>query len=329
MDPGAVERVKSALGWRKNVVVFLHPNIGDVVNLTAVFRWMRQLCPESRLVAVTSELAAPIARACPHVSDVWIRPEGILERMLFVFRLREAKFDLSLHCQGQNTMLRLACQAGVPVRIGVYGTKHRSQLDLGVEWQDGEVEQPETVGRLLAALGADTSDRSPEFTVPKACQLRAAELVQQGSLAFMVGASDPAKQWPLDRFFELREGLSEPVVWIGGPNERAMLEPSRPEGDLSGQLSLLETAAVLQRCSVLVTNDSGPMHLAGAVGTPVVALFGPTSCERFRPPGQGHVLIQGTCKCAVRDLDQCQGHCLNSITVEQVREALRSRAQIR
>lgn len=318
MDPAAVERVKARLGAGQRIVVFLHPNIGDVVNLTAALRWLRDSWQPSLLVAVTSPLASEIARACPCVDEVWSRPESIGDRLKFWARLRAAQFDVSVHCQGQNTMLRLAARAGIPTRIGVYGSKHRILLDLGVEWAPDEVEQPGTMARLLGALGADVSDWTPTILIPEAAREVAAQVLGEGEwTAFMVGASHAAKVWPLDRFLNVRSSLAGKAVFIGGPSEARLLEDCDLQGavNLAGKLSVLETAAVLERCRVLVTNDSGPMHLAAAVGTPVVAVFGPTSAVRFHPFGRGHVVLQGACGCASKDLDTCAGECLRSIPV--------------
>src|SRR5690606_23171405 len=96
----------------------------------------------------------------------------------------------------------------------------------------------------------------------------------------------PAKRWPVDRFALLADRLAERygarVVLVGGPGDVPLAAAIRervqraPLLDLTGRLALLETAAVLERVDLMVGNDSGPLHMAVAVGTPVVALFGPS-----------------------------------------------------
>jgi len=307
----------------RNILLLVHPNIGDTVNLTAVARWLKAKWPDSTLVGCTAAVPAPLFASCPYVDEVWIRPEGPVERLKFVARAKAARFDLSVHCQGQNTMLRLVKAAGIPCRIGVAGTKHRDWLDAFVEWQEGEVEQPGTMGRLLTQIGLDCRDMSPCVDVPAAAIAKASALTAGTEcVAVMVGASHPAKRWPIERFRSVLERLPPPFVpvFVGGPTERTLVEEVRTPAsvDLTGRLTVLETMAVLQRCRLILTNDSGPMHLAAAVGTPVVALFGPTSSTRFAPFGPGHRVLQGRCPCAVRTLDDCQGTCLLAIPVEEV-----------
>ena len=81
---------------------------------------------------------------------------------------------------------------------------------------------------------------------------------------------------------------------------------------------------LLARCRALVSADSGPVHLAGAVGCPVIGLYGPTSARQFRPWGEGHRLLQAGCPHGCGGLDACRGDCMASHSVESVLEALRA-----
>ncbi|MBS1714677.1 MAG: glycosyltransferase family 9 protein [Armatimonadetes bacterium] len=325
MDGGAADRVREHLTLNppRKVLLLVHPNIGDTVNLTAVARWVKQAWPRAFVVGCTAQIPSPLFEACPFVDEVWLRPDTVFGQASFLARVRRAGFDLSLHCQGQNTLLRLVKAAGVPVRVGVAGSKHAEALHVSVRWKVGEVEQPGTMGRLLSALGCDCSDSSPAVEVGSEARSKAAGLLGEGRfMAVMPGASHPAKTWPLERFREVVAVLPHDVVpvWLGGPAEvgRAGEAAEGRAIDLTGKLSVIETMAVLERSRLLLTNDSGPMHLAAAVGTPVVALFGPTSSKRFAPYGEGHAALQGRCECPVRDLDRCGGACLNSIGVSDV-----------
>lgn len=135
--------------------------------------------------------------------------------------------------------------------------------------------------------------------------------------------SDARKQWPAERFAELiarvRAGRDARVVLIGGeaerPRARALNLADTGVADLTGCLSLRESAALLRRACVLVSSDSGPAHLATAVGTPVVALFGAesgaTGPTRWRPWGPGHTVITKPS--------------MSSITVDEVFNAMRTR----
>lgn len=121
----------------------------------------------------------------------------------------------------------------------------------------------------------------------------------RGFLALAPTANWPAKQWPAERFIALAKALTDPggamarapVVVFGAAKERAMAEPLLAESfsggliDLVGRTELLPAAAALQRARLFVGNDSGLMHMAAAVGTPTLGLFGPSSKARYAPWG--------------------------------------------
>ncbi|MDX1764300.1 MAG: glycosyltransferase family 9 protein, partial [bacterium] len=145
------------------------------------------------------------------------------------------------------------------------------------------------------------------------------------------------KRWPVARFAELAdllvERLAARVLIVGDERERALgarlaAAMKRPAVDLCGKLNLLELAALLQESDLMVTNDTGPMHLSAAVGTPVVALFGPTRPSRYGPYGpEGfHVSLQGRASCSPCTRFDCgERTCMNDIAPGQVLEKVASR----
>jgi 3-deoxy-D-manno-octulosonic-acid transferase/heptosyltransferase-1 len=99
-----------------------------------------------------------------------------------------------------------------------------------------------------------------------------------------------------------------------------------PSASVAGETTLRELAALYKMASLLVTTDSGPMHLAAAVGTPVVALFGPTSPERTGPYGEGHIVIRQGLPCSPCFRKTCDTlECMNTIGVDEVLQAVRER----
>lgn len=144
------------------------------------------------------------------------------------------------------------------------------------------------------------------------------------------------KNWPAAHFSALCRLLSTRykarLYVIGGAGDRAAAQTivdkaGVPVANLCGKLSLLQSAALLRVCTVLVTNDSGPMHLSVAVDTPCVALFGPTSPNRTGPFGGVHIVLQGKdlprcCPCHKRVCRLKTGVCLHSISPEMVLSAI-------
>ena len=128
------------------------------------------------------------------------------------------------------------------------------------------------------------------------------------------------------------------MVMIGGPEERADVAAARgmmktSSIDLAGATTVGLLPALLSRASLLITNDSGPMHIAAAVGIPVVALFGPTSAARTGPYGVGHDVLTGKVPCSPCFSRMCHNilplECLRTVSPEQVLAAARAQRSIR
>jgi heptosyltransferase II len=147
----------------------------------------------------------------------------------------------------------------------------------------------------------------------------------------------PAKRWPVDRFIETARILVQQTKghwWVlGGPGDIAVAESiarQLPDGSarsLAGKTSLRELCAVLKACEVVLTNDTGPMHVAAAVGTPVVVPFGSTCPELTAPgwpPGSGHELLRGEAPCAPCFRRRCpiDLRCMTSISVDAAVQAI-------
>jgi len=193
---------------------------------------------------------------------------------------------------------------------------------------------------LVAALGTSETPVAPMLTVDDSevdAALSKFGLPAGGTcLGLNAGAEyGPAKRWPEDRFVAAAKAIQERtgcgILIFGGPGDAplagriaAALHASRiTHHDLSGRTSLRELMALLSQCRVLLTNDSGPMHVAAALGVPVVVPFGSTSPELTGPglPGDSrHHLIQSDAPCSPCFLRECpiDFRCMNSISVEQV-----------
>ena len=157
-----------------------------------------------------------------------------------------------------------------------------------------------------------------------------------------VSARWPTKRWPAASFAEVADRLQQEgcgaVVMIGGPDERADVAAvngmmKTPAIDLAGATTVGLLPALLSRASMLITNDSGPMHIAAAVGAPVVALFGPTCAARTGPYGVGHHVLTGNVPCRPCFSRTCHNtlplECLRMVSPEQVLAAARAQRSLR
>jgi lipopolysaccharide heptosyltransferase II len=194
---------------------------------------------------------------------------------------------------------------------------------------------------LVAALGADPAPLPPRLVVT-AEELEAARKkfglteIQGPLFGLNPGAEyGPAKRWPVERFIEAARAIQQHTncTWLilGGESDRGLANEiqsaigSRPSAiqDLAGRTSLRELCALLKLCRVLLTNDTGPMHVAAALDTPVVVPFGSTSPELTGPglPGDGrHRLLKSNAPCSPCFLRECpiDFRCMHGIAVERV-----------
>jgi ADP-heptose:LPS heptosyltransferase len=203
---------------------------------------------------------------------------------------------------------------------------------------------------VAKAVGAMES-RTPEFRfrIPQSDddevnRLLSGSGVTPGTswVAMNVSARWPTKRWPAASFAEVGDRLQQEgcgaVVIIGGPDERADVAAVRgmmktPAIDLTGATTVGLLPALLSKASLLITNDSGPMHIAAAVGTSVVALFGPTSAVRTGPYGAGHSVLTGNVPCRPCFSRTCHNtlplECLRMVSPEQVMAAARAQRSLR
>jgi heptosyltransferase II len=172
----------------------------------------------------------------------------------------------------------------------------------------------------------------PVLPVPDPLRALAQTLLPRGTapaVAIFPGSNAPARRWPAERFAGVARELAARgvrVVVVGAPNEAALTKQVAGDvaADLGGRTELPVLAALLAECDILLTNDSGPMHLAAAVGTRVLVVSGPADTRQTGPCGSGHVYLQRLdlpCVPCVRN--ECPRHGAGTILPEAKQECLR------
>ena len=298
-------------GWRdaRNVLAVRLDNIGDVVLLSPALRAVKSSRADMRITLLASPAGATAARLLPWIDDVivwravWQDVGGRMpldpdrERAL-IAAIRERRFDAALiftsfsqtpHVPGYACYL-----AGVPLRAGEGKEFGGSVLTTELRDAPDEMHQAERNVRLVEAVGYRVSDRRLTIRIDDGERRSARELV--GARPFVLvhpGASAAARRWPASRYASVVRGLTERdtrVVVVGAELERQdVLEAAGDRADaLVGRTTLGELAALVELASAVICGNSLPLHLADAVGTPVVALYSGTDLEsqwapRFAP----------------------------------------------
>jgi len=331
----------------RRIAVIRTSALGDTVLATPVLRALHARWPAAEIHLITAGAFAPLFDGLPFVHRVWrwephSRHAGVRGLARFAAELREAgPFDLGIDLQNKvRTRVLLGLLA--PARRFTFVKRAGlAAVARALAGSDEVIDRGPAAALYLEALAAlelPAADLRPQIVVPPAADAAAARLLEgvDGPLvALAPGARWALKRWPPARFAQVGDALAAVgarIVLAGGPGDRAELDAvraamqTRPVGDTAG-LDVAGLAAVLARSAVLVTCDSAPSHLAQAVGTPVVAVFGPTSSRRWGPlPGAGTAvsLPLACAPCSNHGRGGCPlGHhaCLEDLPAETVTAA--------
>lgn len=313
------------------------PNwIGDAVMSLPVLRALRRASPDGRLAVLALRGPGAIYRAEGSA-------DAVLPRSSFVgdaLTARRGRFDEVWLLPNSYRSALIAAASGAPRRIG-YATERRGWLLTGaLPPPPGTLHQLRDYDALLVACGVLPDPDPPRLPLADAALGRAREsLVRAGRagdapfVALCPGSAfAQTKRWPAERFAAVADALAGrglAAAVLVGPGEEdlgrsvASAAGSRP-AVLGAELDPVELAAAISLARAAVTNDSGPMHLAGAVGTPVVALFGPTDPGRTGPSGSPSRVLDRYVVCSPCFKTECPyGHeCLREISVEVVVKAV-------
>lgn len=336
-EPGLLSRLPEP----RKVALLRASRIGDFVCATPAFRALRQAMPEAEitlialplvreLVARNTELDRFVAfPGWPGIAEQFYDPERAHE---VLEGLRAERFDVAIQLHGSgffsNQFLQEIC-AGVSagfVRPGDGG----AGLDAALPMPGGN--ERDRLLALVRFLGAPAHRVSTEFPLVAQDHTAAAALLDglaSPLIGVHPGARNPSQRWPLENFLAaagiLSASMGGTVIVVG--EERQGVLPGVV--DLRGQTSLSVLGAVLDRLAVLLTNDSGPAHIAYALGTPSVTIFGATDPVQWGPPAGPHRVVMKEVHCRPCGAPVCylDRPCTNEVSIALVCEAAISAMQ--
>lgn len=303
--------------------------IGDVVNSLPLVCRLRAGLPAAHLTWIIAPLAHGLVEGHDAVDEFLVVDVKDRDRWRPTLRrLRGARYDLVIDLQRILKSGVIARATGAPRRLGFdrARTKELSWLFTNERIAPNLVPGVTVAQYLEFADHLELPEREPEWRLP-----RVAWTERPPRVALGLGASKPANLWPTERWAALATRLAEELgpenlALVGGPGDReaarAVLAGS-PTGvlDAVGTLSLKQTAGLLAASEVFVAGDTGPLHMAVAVGTPVVALFGAADPDRTGPFGRADSVLRGRAPCAPCRRRDCnvEGHpCMVDLDVERV-----------
>ncbi|MFH0964047.1 MAG: glycosyltransferase family 9 protein [Planctomycetota bacterium] len=333
--------------------------IGSILLATPMLRALRRRCPGARIVFLTFEANREMLALVPEVDEVIVLRRDTVRHLLADVlsarrRLRSLKVDVGIAFEffvKFSTIVTYLSTA--PRRIG---------FQLSQSWRDSLITDKvflnvyrhvtEIFAELVRPLGVEVTDFSLlplSASVESRARVSALLGAATGGAPSRIVCVNPnagelsvERRWPLERFGELIDRALTRwndilVVVIGAPSERAYVAaltarfPDSPRVlSLTGELSLDELIALFERADLLVTNDSGPLHVAEAVGLPTVSLFGPETPVLYGPRGEKHLVIWKGIYCSpclnvyVSKARICRGEnrCMAAISTDEVFQAV-------
>ncbi|MCX5713839.1 MAG: glycosyltransferase family 9 protein [Candidatus Omnitrophica bacterium] len=298
---------------QNKIIAFRNDRFGEFLLNIPVFRELKQRYPQTGLTVVVNPDVKPLAARIPFIDKIlcWEnRRHGFLEKINFIRVLRELKADIAIILNPSEELNFMVYFSGIPIRVG-YNRKSAFFLNQRIQDRKNEGLRHEVSYNLdlLKAIGMNPA--APDFTDSLRIEEEDFPSARRGFLGledkqFIVihpWASNSQKEWGGLNFRRLSERLASEtklkMVFVGVKDDilRAQDLCRNLEAiNLTGETTLLELAGLLKKSRLLITNDSGPMHLAAVLGVPTVAIFRKSppavSARRWGPVGGHHRIIE-------------------------------------
>lgn len=271
----------------KRFLIVSLSNIGDVVLTTPVITQIAAAYPGALITVVSGPKAAPLLAASRSVHRfvIYDKRASLKEKLLFALSLRKDRYEAVIDLRNTAIPFLVSARLRSPL--------FRQHREISMRARHLEV---------LKWTGIPAREPAPAFdffndseTASAVSKLKARGVPDKGWILAAAGAASSQKRWPLDRYSEVIRNLlnlsSRPVLLIGDKNERSYVEPlcnidpSRVV-NFAGETTLRETAALIARCDLLLTNDSAAMHLGHELKRKVAAIFGPTNADAYGRTGE-------------------------------------------
>ncbi|OGX51077.1 MAG: lipopolysaccharide heptosyltransferase II [Omnitrophica WOR_2 bacterium RIFCSPLOWO2_12_FULL_46_30] len=331
--------------------------LGDVLFSTPAIKALRKKFPDSFIACLIVPRVGEILEGSPYINELIINDEkglhsGFWGKLRLAKELRKKKFDLAILFHRSSTRALIAYLAGIPRRVGYATWKRRFLLTdcLPMPKKDS-THRVDYYLDIVKALGCDSEDRLYEFFTTEedvrfARDFLAAEGIARSDFIVCLnpGGNWPPKRWPKENFAGLADKLigseQAKVVFCGSQNDRELIadivsQMSRqPEGSslpsdrqshqpiiAAGRTNLKQLAGIFKRADLVISGDSGPLHIAASLGRDIIGLFGPTSVRVSGPLGRGKIKIMqkdSDCRIPCYDKDCRDNLCMQKITPEDV-----------
>ena len=338
----------------KNILLIRLSSLGDIVLTSPAIRAVRQHFPQARISMLVAEQSADLLTENPHLDEVIPfdrkakgKDTGEMRRVIRL--LRDRDFDLAIDFQRKFRTSLIAYLSGARCRVG-YHQPNGFLCTVRVPDRNNKAIRAKRIAsahaincyfEMLHAIGVEATDRTLELFITDADRAFSDEIIatkgieaDRPKVGLFPGAGWELREWMPERFAAIGDRVAKhfdaQVLLFGGPHEGELVQQvedlmTTEAISLVGSLHIRQLAALIEQCNLFVTNDTGPMHVAAAMQTPTVALFGPGDHIRFQPLDPIHTTIRHHVPCnpCKQFTNKCKNNiCMKLITVDEVWETV-------
>lgn len=335
----------------RNILIIKPSALGDIVHALPVLDALRTAFPEARITWMIREEFAPLLECVRGLDETllfrrrqmgrWYAPEGWTALRELLVRLRSERYDLILDLQGLFRTAMFAWLSGCKKRVGMTTARELAPLFYThkVRPVADSLHMVDRYRGMLEAIGVKTFQPHGTLEPPASAVQRVGHLLEDAGLepkrfaALIPGAAHTSKQWPIERFAVVAEGISKhfglALAAVGTAGEKKIIAALQqncvaPVADFSGKTTIPQLVALLGQAHLVVSNDTGPGHIAIAQRVPTVLIFGPTNPAWVGPYQQPEAVVAiepNQRDKAIRSRDPA--HRIEHITVQAVMDAVR------
>jgi len=317
--------------------------MGDVVFSSSVFKALKEQFPESQLSCLAVPRVVEILESIPYIDEIIVYDErgihkSILSKIKLIFKIQQKRFNAAFLLHRSLTRAVLVFLARIPIRVG-YDTKGRGAfLTHKIDLPRNNLHRSDCYLKVIESFGIKINDRKTLLSISAEADQRIEKMLIENNIShkdFLIvvnpGGNWEHKRWDKHNYTFLIERLSTEL------NAKVIISGSKKDIDLSkeilrflkhkplnlsGKINLKELIALMKRADLVISADSGPLHIANSVCSRAIGLFGPTSINVTGPRGQGEFLLLkydvGCNREACYHLECNDNICMQAITVEDV-----------